>query len=83
MTDHSGLPVPGYRPQSEAAVRLVSAFKQDEETLLRMLDRMQGNPDFDQRWLSIARTQFEQGFMALNRAVFRPGRIRLPEDDAP
>ncbi len=33
-------------------------------------------------WLAIARTQIEQGFMALNRAVFKPGRVRLAEDDA-
>lgn len=83
MTTHSGLPVPGYRPQSDAAVRLVTAFKQDEETLLRTLDGMKDNGAYDQRWLSVARTHFEQGFMALNRSVFRPERIRLPEDDQP
>lgn len=26
----------------------------------------------DKRWVSIARTHFQQGFMALNRAVFQP-----------
>lgn len=78
---HKGLPVQGYRPQDDAAVALVNANKQDEETLLRQLDRMTGDPAFDQRWLAIARTGFEQAFMALNRAVFRPARIQLPEDD--
>lgn len=34
----------------------------------------------DPRWLAVARTHFQEGFMALNRAVFRPQRIRLPED---
>jgi hypothetical protein len=38
-------------------------------------------PEVDKRWLAIARTGFEQAFMALNRSVFQPGRIRLPEDD--
>jgi hypothetical protein len=83
MTPHSGLPVPGYRPQSDAAIRLVTAFKQAEEALLRQLDVLKDNPAYDQRWLSVARTHFEQGYMALNRAVFRPERIRLPEDDQP
>jgi len=36
--------------------------------------------EFDQRWLAIARTHVEQGFMAFNRAVFRPQRISLPGD---
>lgn len=34
----------------------------------------------DPRWLAVAKTHFEQGFMALNRAVFQPQRISLPED---
>jgi len=91
--DHKGLPVHGYVPQSDAKVALVNEFKQDEERLLRKIDRMQGIVDdpmsiavaeqfaYDQRWLAIARTGFEQAFMALNRAVFRPQRIKLPEDD--
>ena len=37
---------------------------------------------YDERWLAVARTHFQQGFMALNRAVFQPQRVNLPEDDA-
>lgn len=37
-------------------------------------------PEVDGRWLAIARTHFQEGFMALNRAVFQPQRIKLPED---
>lgn len=40
-----------------------------------------GGPAYDQRWLAIARSHFEQGFMALNRSVFQPTRIKLSEDD--
>lgn len=78
MTDHKGLPVSGYKPQSEEKVAMVNSFKADEERLLRALET---NPELDHRWLAIARTHFEQGYMALNRAVFQPGRVRLPEDD--
>lgn len=35
----------------------------------------------DKRWLAIARTDFQRAYMALNRAVFQPQRVRLPEDD--
>lgn len=82
MTTHQGLPVAGYQPQSAAAVDLVNANKRTEEEILRILDAMSGVAEFDQRWLAIARTQIEQGFMALNRAVFRPARVLLPEDAA-
>lgn len=92
MTTHSGLPVHGYQPQSDDKVALVNQFKQDEERLLRRLEEVSSqfflleNADgtfgpLDQRWVAIARTHFEQGFMALNRAVFRPGRVTLPGDD--
>ncbi|MDI1263875.1 MAG: hypothetical protein PS018_11520 [bacterium] len=90
-----GLPVPGYRPQSDATVDLVSQNKRLEENTLRVLDdlaTMKGpaasndKPSViavDQRWLAIGRTAIEQGFMAVNRAVFKPGRVTLPGDRLP
>jgi hypothetical protein len=77
---HEGLPVPGYKPQGDEAVRLVSGNKEIEEGVLRVLDLLAARPDIDKRWLAVGRTQIEQGFMAVNRAVFQPGRVRLPED---
>jgi hypothetical protein len=77
---HDGLPVAGYKAQSDDRVAAVNANKHAEEEILRVIDKMQdaGHQVFDQRWLSIARTHLEQGFMALNRAVFRPERVKLP-----
>lgn len=84
MSDtHKGLPVSGYSPQPDAAIALVNRHKAVEESILRVLDEMATHADqFDMRWLAIGRTQLEQAFMALNRAVFRPGRVALPEDAA-
>jgi hypothetical protein len=78
MSMHEGLPVAGYRPQSTTAVDLVNANKQLEEQCLRMLDSLVGK--VDPRWLAIGRTQIEQGWMAVNRAVFQPARVKLPGD---
>jgi hypothetical protein len=77
---HQGLPVPGYRPQSAAAVEAVTQAKMLEEQVLRFLDQLAAMPGIDPRWFSIGRTGIEQGFMAVNRAVFQPGRIVLPGD---
>lgn len=52
-----------------------------EERTLRILDELKEWSDIDQRWLAIARTDIEKGFMALNRSIFKPGRVRLPIDD--
>lgn len=76
-----GLPIPGYTGQSSSSVALVTMHKHEEERILRHMDSLRENPEIDQRWLAIARTHFEQSCMALNRSVFRPERVRLPEDD--
>ena len=83
MTVHQGLPVAGYQPQTAAAVALVNGNKAIEEEILRVMDEMQVHSDFDKRWLAIdAAGMIVKGFLALNRAVFRPGRVRLPQDGA-
>lgn len=41
----------------------------------------QVDAQYDPYWLAAARKHFLEGFMALNRAVFQPQRIKLPEDD--
>lgn len=81
MNEHKGLPVSGYRPQSANAVSVVNNNKAIEERVLRMLDDIGQMTDVDQRWLAIGRTHIEQGFMAVNRAVFQPERVGLPGDD--
>lgn len=80
MSDQQGLPVHGYQPQPDANVARVNAMKLLEERVLRALDDLAEHGAADPRWLSIGRTQLEQGFMAVNRSVFRPGRVSLPED---
>lgn len=80
MTTHNGLPVAGYRPQSDNRVALVNINKEAEERILRILDELKSDQTIDQRWLAVGRTQLEQGFMAINRAVFQPGRVKLHGD---
>lgn len=77
MTDLMPLPVAGYTAQIDENVQMVNLNKRDEERILRSLDLYAMNPDVDKRWLSIAKTHIEQGFMALNRAIFNPQRINL------
>lgn len=79
---NSTQPVARYRPLQERNVALVNANKHAEERILLTVDELQQDPDVDKRWLALARTQLEQGFMALNRSIFKPTRVVLPEDDA-
>lgn len=78
MSMHDGLPVAGYRPQSTEAVDTVNTNKQLEEQCLRQLDSLAGK--VDPRWLAIGRTHMELAWMAINRAVFQPSRVKMPGD---
>lgn len=72
--------IKGYTEQSPAKLAVVNVNKIVEENVLRVLDELKDRADVDQRWLQIGRTQIEQGFMSVNRAVMQPQRIALPED---
>ncbi|MDP3408089.1 hypothetical protein [Bosea sp. (in: a-proteobacteria)] len=83
---HAGLPVAGYQPQDATRVALVNVNKEAEERVMRILDELSdrsllADPPIDERWLREGRLLIEQGFMAVNRAIFQPGRIKLSEDD--
>ena len=80
MTQHAGLPVAGYQPQSDDRVQTVNTAKALEERVLRHLDTIMAHPDYDQRMIAIARRGIQEAFMWANRAVFQPARIDLPED---
>lgn len=74
-----GLPVSGYRPQSEENIALVNEAKELEERVLRFLDRVAASGRADGRWFSIGRTDIEKGFMAVNRSVFQPARVTIAD----
>lgn len=76
MEDFKPLPVVGYTEQSATKVELVNLHKQIEEQLLQVIDEYQEVPEqVDRRWLALAKTDLEKGFMSLNRAVFQPKRL--------
>jgi hypothetical protein len=77
-------PIFGYKDVKPVTQELVDANKEREERLLRAVDEWNkiNEAYLDHRWLAIARTHFQQGFMAMNRAIFKPQRISLPEDVA-
>lgn len=79
-TQHAGLPVAGYQPQSDDKVQTVNRAKELEERVLRHLDALNGDAATDKRMVALARTGIQEAFMWANRAVFRPGRVKLPED---
>jgi hypothetical protein len=81
MTEHAPLPVQGYTAQSDEKVALVNHNKQLEEAVLRQFDFLASLPELDKRMVALARTKLQESFMWVNRAVFQPGRVKLPGDE--
>lgn len=79
---HKGLPVAGYQEQGAEKVALVNANKVLEERCIRAAEAIRDTPGMDGRMAALAITNIQQGFMWLNRAVFQPGRVALPEDES-
>lgn len=64
--------IKGYRKLSDEETALINKIKMHAEVISQLTNEVQGTDLSDQRWLSIGRTQLQQGFMALIRAVARP-----------
>lgn len=77
---HQGLPVAGYQAQTSDKVAVVNANKELEERCIRAAESIRDTPGMDGRMAALAITNLQQAFMWLNRAVFQPGRVALPED---
>jgi hypothetical protein len=70
--------VKGYKEASGKKVAQVNFHKALEERIIREIETLEKSGcdgPADPRWLKIAATQIQQGFMALNRAIFNPGRL--------
>jgi hypothetical protein len=75
----------GYSTPTEENIAQVNINKVMEERLLQRLDELfdyskTGESEsihYDARWLAVAKTHFEQGFMAMNRAIMQPNRFKL------
>jgi hypothetical protein len=65
--------IKGYRELSTEEVAELNKIKTHAEVIGTLIDELKlSNPNLDFRWVAIATTQLQQGFMALARAVARP-----------
>jgi hypothetical protein len=64
--------IKGYRDLTEAEIAAMNAFKDVAQNVGNMLTAAELLPDVDARWLAIATTDLQKGFMAAIRAIARP-----------
>jgi hypothetical protein len=62
----------GYRDLSPEAITLINDTKTLASQVGELIDKLHNDPDTDKRWLAIGRTELQQGFMAVVRAIAKP-----------
>lgn len=80
IPNHGGItqPIRGYRQLTPNEVALINDIKQFASKVGAALDDIESAEsialgiDADKRWLAIGRTQLQQGFMAVIRAIAKP-----------
>lgn len=81
---HKALPVDGYAvAQPSSKVDVVNFNKQLEERSIRQVERLRDLTLADPRMAAIGITKLQEAWMWINRAVFQPERVKLPEDPEP
>jgi len=64
--------IKGYRELSLLEVERMNRAKEIEQNLLAWIAEMQEEKIVDQRWLALAKTDLQKGFMCLGRSIARP-----------
>jgi hypothetical protein len=73
MVENQHKKITGYRDLSEDEIELMNACKQVAIEVGELCDRIEKQfPTTDPRWAAIARTNLQQGFMALIRSIAKP-----------
>ncbi len=69
--------IAGYRELTADEISVMNELKKAEASFLKIIDDLPKSlPATNLRWLAIARTDIETGFMAMNRAVSRPDAVK-------
>lgn len=64
--------ITGYRALSQDEIKLINMVKGLAYMVGDELEIVNQSPDVDKRWVAIARTHLQEGFMALTRSIAKP-----------
>lgn len=64
--------IKGYCDLTAADISLMNEIEAEGEKLEVIIDKLMADPTTDKRWVSIGRTNLQQGIMALVRSVAQP-----------
>lgn len=70
--DNQHRKITGYRELSAEEIALMNEVKAMGAQLGQLIEKLRENPDVDKRWVSIAKTDLQQGIMAAVRSIAKP-----------
>jgi hypothetical protein len=70
--DNQHKQIKGYRDLSQEEISMMNAAKGLAEQVGAFIETLEGEPTLDKRWLAIAKTDLQKGFMSLVRSIAKP-----------
>jgi len=70
--DNQHKQIKGYRDLSQAEIDAMNAVKAEAAKVGLLIEGLEANEKLDQRWVAIAKTELQQGFMAAVRSIAQP-----------
>lgn len=71
--DNQHRKIKGYRELNEGEIAAMNAVKEKAAEVGLLIEEMESNPDLDPRWIEIAKSDLQKGFMAATRSIAKPG----------
>lgn len=72
MVENQHMRIKGYRDLTEGEIGLMNSVKLHAEEIGTQIETLEHTPGIDKRWLAIAKTDLQKGFMALVRSIAKP-----------
>ncbi len=64
--------ITGYRELEQYEIDAMNAVKEMAKQVGEMFEKLESTSGLDQRWIAVGKTNLQQGFMALTRAIAQP-----------
>jgi bacterioferritin (cytochrome b1) len=72
MVDNQHQKIKGYRDLTEEEIGYMNSVKLHAESIGQQITALEELPNVDKRWLAIAKTDLQKGFMSLVRSIAQP-----------
>lgn len=70
--DNQHKQIKGYRDLTQAEIHAMNACKELAAKVGSEIETLEAQPGIDKRWLAIAKTDLQKGFMSLVRSIAQP-----------